>query len=238
MQRLVIAPEQIQGNCIRLTAPQQHYLGNVLRLATGAQFIAMDGQGHWWRAQLEANAAMAQLLEALAQQAELPVKVSVAVALPKGSGFDEVVRQLTELGASQIWPLRSERTLMQPGSGRLERWRRIAQEAAEQAERTVVPELAEPLSFSELLQATQPLEQKYICVTRSQPPSLWSQLQWGETLLLTGPEGGWTESEQQQALAAGFQPVSLGSRILRAVTAPVVALGLVAAFLEEGSLTS
>ncbi len=236
LQRLVVAPEQIQDNRVQLTSAQQHYLGRVLRLVAGEQFVVMDGRGHWWRAQLANGLDSACLLEVMPHHSELPVSVSVAVALPKGSGFDEVVRQLTELGAARILPVLSARTLMQPSSGRLARWRRIAQEATEQAERSLVPEVAEPLPFPDLLRLSSPETRQYLCVARGQPPGLLTlaRLRGAETaiLLATGPEGGWTEAEQQSAQAAGFQPVSLGARVLRAVTAPVVAMGLVAAALE------
>ncbi|MBW4570327.1 MAG: 16S rRNA (uracil(1498)-N(3))-methyltransferase [Tolypothrix carrinoi HA7290-LM1] len=226
------ALDQLQQNQILLTPQQQHYLNRVLRLQKGDRFIAMDGMGKWWLAQLEGEEA--QILELLTVETELPVSITLMVALPKGNGFDEVVRCCTELGVACIAPVISDRTLLNPSPQKLERWRRIASEAAEQSERSFVPTILEPISFDAGLSsfATQ---QKYICEGRGNYPHLKSCLHnEGEMsiVIATGPEGGWTEEEIDNAIKAGFQPVSLGRRILRAVTAPIVALSLISAACE------
>jgi 16S rRNA (uracil1498-N3)-methyltransferase len=231
LQRIAIALDQLQQNQIWLTAQQQHYLSRVLRLQKGDRFIAMDGIGKWWLAQLEGEKA--QILETLTVETELPISITLMVALPK-NGFDEVVRCCTELGVACIAPVMSDRTLLNPSPQKLERWQRIASEAAEQSERSFVPTILEPVSFQAGLSsfATQ---QKYICEGRGKYPHLKKCLQQtGQTTILiaTGPEGGWTEKEIDNAIQAGFQPVSLGRRILRAVTAPIVALSLISAACE------
>ncbi|MBD0262103.1 MAG: 16S rRNA (uracil(1498)-N(3))-methyltransferase [Tolypothrix sp. T3-bin4] len=232
LQRIAIAPSQLQQNQILLTPQQQHYLGRVLRLCDGDHFIAMDGKGKWWLAQLQGEEA--QILEILSVETELSVSITLMVALPKGNGFDEVVRCSTELGVACIAPVVSDRTLLNPSPQKLERWRRIASEAAEQSERSFVPTILEPVSFDAALSsfATQ---QKYICEGRGNYPHLktcfHNQGQMS-IVIATGPEGGWTEKEIDNAIQAGFQPVSLGRRILRAVTAPIVALSLISAACE------
>ncbi len=239
MQRLVVDPHQIHARQVVLTAEQRHYLGRVLRLRVGDRFIALDGKGQSWVAKLveaEASPFEAELLEAISLNTELSVAVTLAMALPKGSGFDEVVRQATELGVTCIAPVISDRTLLHPSSQKLERWQRIVQEAAEQSERQIVPTLLEPVPFSTHLRnmGDRP-SSHYLCVTRSSAPHLLTRLMPEPSRSITiaiGPEGGWTEPEIEQAIAASYQPVSLGSRILRAVTAPAVALSLVAAVCE------
>ncbi len=232
LQRIAIALDQLQQNQILLTPQQQHYLSRVLRLQKGDRFIAMDGIGKWWLAQLEGEEA--QILELLIVETELPVSITLMVALPKGNGFDEVVRCCTELGVACIAPVMSDRTLLNPSPQKLERWQRIAAESAEQSERSFVPTILEPISFDAALSsfATQ---QKYICEGRGNYPHLKNCLHnQGEMsiVIATGPEGGWTEKEIDNAIQACFQPVSLGRRILRAVTAPIVALSLVSAAYE------
>ncbi|MBC1239804.1 16S rRNA (uracil(1498)-N(3))-methyltransferase [Nostoc sp. 2RC] len=269
LQRIAIAPSQLQQQQILLTKEQQHYLGRVLRLREGDRFIAMDGKGKWWLAQLAAE--QAQVLEILTVETELPVSITLLVALPKGNGFDEVVRCCTELGVTCIAPVLSDRTLLHPSPQKLERWRRIAAEAAEQSERSFVPTILEPVTFNTGLSSVNsqhsPLNtQQYICVARGDFPHLKDCLQHKgqvtndkflspcvgkqvalsqsflgselckteqQTIVIaTGPEGGWTKQEVENAIAVGFQPVSLGRRILRAVTAPVVALSLITAACE------
>ncbi|MEH2286755.1 16S rRNA (uracil(1498)-N(3))-methyltransferase [Nostoc sp.] len=238
LQRIAITPSQLQQGQILLTKEQQHYLGRVLRLREGDRFIAMDGKGKWWLAQLAGE--QAQILESLLVKTELPVSITLMVALPKGNGFDEVVRCCTELGVACIAPVLSDRTLLHPSPQKLERWRRIAAEAAEQSERSFVPTILEPVAFNTGLSFAN--SQQYICVARGEFPHLKDCLQHQgqmtndtgqKTIVIaTGPEGGWTTEEIENAKSAGFKPVSLGRRILRAVTAPVVALSLITATCE------
>lgn len=234
LQRLAIALSQFQQEQILLTPQQQHYLGRVLRLCEGDRFIAMDGKGKWWLAQLEGEKA--QIVESLTVQTELPVSITLMIALPKGNGFDDVVRCCTELGVAVIAPVVSDRTLLNPSPQKLERWLRIAQEAAEQSERAFVPTILEPISFSTCL-APGTATQRYICEARGSYPHLREAIHpvstTSEMIIAIGPEGGWTQKEVDGAIDAGFQPVSLGRRILRAVTAPIVALSIVAAELES-----
>lgn len=269
LQRLAITAPQICDRQIDLTREQQHYLNRVLRLQAGDRFIAMDGRGHWWLAVLEARETglFASIAEEIAVNMELPVEVTLMAALPKGNGFDEVVRQATELGVASIVPVTSDRTLLKPSAQKVDRWRRIAAEAAEQSERQIVPAILEPVSFDI---AVTDCGQKYrfICVARGKNRHLWDCLvsleppqsplirreqdgdagfdppqpplirgeQDGEELsivIATGPEGGWTDGEVERASEFDFEAVSLGSRILRAVTAPIVALSLVGAAFEK-----
>jgi 16S rRNA (uracil1498-N3)-methyltransferase len=269
LQRLAVTATQICDRTIDLTREQQHYLNRVLRLQAGDRFIAMDGRGHWWSAVLEEQETglFASIAEEIAVNRELPVEVTLMAALPKGNGFDEVVRQAAELGVASIVPVTSDRTLLKPSSQKVARWKRIAAEAAEQSERQIVPTILEPVSFDV---AIKDCFQKYrfICVARGENRHLWDcligleppqpPLVRGEQeieppqptfvgavppcppprgelsiVIAIGPEGGWTEGEVERAIEFDFEPVSLGSRILRAVTAPIVALSLVGAAFEK-----
>ncbi|MFM7363380.1 MAG: 16S rRNA (uracil(1498)-N(3))-methyltransferase [Cuspidothrix sp.] len=235
IQRITISPQQIQANKLLLTSQQQHYLWRVLRLQDGDQFIAMDGMGKWWLARLQGE--QARILELLETHQELPLSITLMMSLPKGNGFDEVVRHCTELGVAYITPILSDRTLLNPSSQKLERWRRIASEAAEQSERTIVPTILEPVTFNTAIQNCTS-NHCYICEARGDHPHLHHIInnitdQIYEIMIAIGPEGGWTEQELEIAVKSGFIPVSLGRRILRAVTAPIVAISLIAAKFES-----
>jgi 16S rRNA (uracil1498-N3)-methyltransferase len=248
LQRLVITPEQQKEEQIFLSPPQQHYLSRVLRLGKGDRFIAMDGRGNWWLSELEASLTQAKIIESLCVQTELLGAVTLMAAMPKGNGFDEVVYQATELGVAGIIPVKSDRTLLNPSPQKVERWRRLTKEAAEQSERQIVPTVFDPVDFAASLQLTAtPDAHRYICVARGEAPYLWNclsaqplNLEIGSSsnaqpsvVIATGPEGGWTEAEVEQATAAGFQTVSLGRRILRAITAPIVALSLITSVFDS-----
>ncbi len=237
--RLVIASTQQKEDRILLNPQQQHYLKGVLRLGNGDRFIAMDGKGKSWIAEIEGDTA--RCLELLEVVTELPFDVSLITALPKGNGYEQILRCCTELGVSRFLPVISSRTIIKPSSNKVERWRKIVIESAEQAERQIVPQVVTPLSFTETignltsvesdLAEREALHNRYICVARGALPSLWSCLQNStpqHITIATGTEGGWTPAEIEEAIAAKFQPVSLGKRILRAVTAPITAVSLVA----------
>ncbi|MDJ0536742.1 MAG: 16S rRNA (uracil(1498)-N(3))-methyltransferase [Xenococcaceae cyanobacterium MO_207.B15] len=232
--RLVIAPEQRQSEQINLTSAQLHYLKRVLRMQNGDRFVAMDGQDKSWLAEIKGE--LAQIIETINISTELPVSITLIAALPKGNNFEQVIRSCTELGVSTFIPTISDRTLLKPSPHKLERWRKIATEAAEQSERQFVPAILNPVSFTEAISTVSNTETaRYICVARGDRLSLWSCLQdryYPEIVMAIGCEGGWTEAEIEQAIELGYQPVSLGRRILRAVTAPIVAVSLVMAAFE------
>jgi len=239
LQRLAIAPEQLQGQSIYLNAEQQHYLYDVLRLGHGDRFIAMNGQGQLWLAELLTHPAQAMMLHSLQEQTELAMPVMVLAAPPKGNHFDQVVRSSTELGVSHIVPLISQRTLLHPSPHKIQRWRRIATEAAEQSRRQLIPQVFDPITFTEVIAESDLLNshpwQKYICQI---DPTATSFLKCLSTSMNTGiavmvgPEGGWTDTEKNQAQSAGYQAVSLGRRTLRSVTATCMAVSVAIAQLE------
>ena len=238
MQRLMVEPSQVSVDQLHLNSTQQHYLYRVLRLGAGQQFVALDGHGQHWIATLTAEPDLAKLVVAPPSTEANQAPIALAIALPKGNGFDEVVRQTTELGVSTIQPVISDRTLHQPNPKKLERWQRIAAEATEQSERLLLPEILAPLPWRDYLK--QSIEgNRWICVARGDAPHLLAAAQASDlslpVVIATGPEGGWTEAELEGAIAAGFQLVSLGTYILRAVTAPLAALTLIAAARSTGN---
>ena len=123
--RLVITPKQIQKQQIILDAQQRHYLLRVLRLVNGDRFIAMDGTGNSWLAEIIEQSA--QIIELVDLGTELPVALTLITALPKGSGYEQIIRCCTELGVSNFIPVISDRTIIKPSSHKVQRWPKIAE---------------------------------------------------------------------------------------------------------------
>jgi 16S rRNA (uracil1498-N3)-methyltransferase len=255
LQRVVVNANQIQAGTIAFDKPQSHYLDRVLRLRPDDRIIVMDGQGQTWLTILQATDSKllkATIVETLVVQSELPIAVTLAIALPKGSGFDDVLRQVVELGVHRVVPILSARTIVQPKENKLERWQKIAQEAAEQSERGIVPQVVAAIPWAEYLRAEQgraeqgqvehstaiATRDRLLCWERGESCNLLTALPHlnptqtnpHELELAIGPEGGWTEAEVEAAIACGYQAVTLGPRILRAVTASVAAMAIVAAW--------
>lgn len=253
LQRVTLQAHQVEtslqvNNAIALTSEQRHYLSNVLRLETGAEFIALDRQGGWWFAKLAEDGDRAEIIAKLENNSELIAKITLGIAMPKGNNIESVLKQTTELGVREVAPLFSDRTVLKSGTEignqKRDRWQRIAEEAAELSMRSYVPAINTPQTLTawlESLAKSPKASLKYICVTSPDAPHLLSSLQNENPLALeenreiviaTGCEGGWTDREEKMAIAAGFIPVSLGDRVLSAITAPVVALSIIGAFLE------
>jgi 16S rRNA (uracil1498-N3)-methyltransferase len=232
LQRLTVAPTQIDFPVLNLTTEQQHYLRRVLRLQAGDRFLAIDGLGGSYLIELQAESACILEIGQL-ENRELSLPIHAAIALPK-QGFDDVVRACTELGVSHIHPILSDRTIPSPSASRQQRWVKIVREAAEQCERTILPQIAEIAPWSEV--SAQAQGQKKLCVTRRSAPHLAASLApQGEIWLAIGPEGGWSDREQQRALDLGWEMVSLGPRILRTITAPIAALAIVGSYLDRSN---
>jgi 16S rRNA (uracil1498-N3)-methyltransferase len=232
---LVIDCDRIDNNRITLTYKQQHYLANVLRLRDGDRFVAMDGLGKSWLAEIAGETA--QIIESIDHNNELPIEITLITALPKGDGYEQIIRCCTELGVQTFQPVISERTIIRPSERKISRWRKIATEAAEQSERQIVPVILEPVNFTDAIDLYHEKNvSKYICVARGEHPTLWNcltQQSTTEIIIATGCEGGWTELEIQQAISVNYREVSLGKSILRAITAPIVAVSQVAAIIEH-----
>ena len=246
VQRITITPEQCSGAVLTLKAEQAHYLINVLRLHPGDRFIAQDGKGTQWVAVLTSitnGPQQADIIETV-KHSITTSPLRLVAAPTKGNSFDAVIRQATELGVTHIYPVITERTVLKPSQNRHLRWQKIAAEASEQSERLTIPQIFETASFTQHLTSLtsnslsndQSAEIRYICSARTNNPHLLAAVQSkfsSENLpavtLGIGPEGGWTSREISDALRSGYEEVSLGPAILRAVTASITALSLVTA---------
>jgi 16S rRNA (uracil1498-N3)-methyltransferase len=257
LQRIAISPSQISENHIALTPAQQHYLTRVIRLQASAQFEVIDGSGKLYVAQIDCHSdnlrqrdrsqppgtMSASIVSIVASDIDplanpyLPPTITLICALPKGNNFDDIVRACTELGVNTICPAISDRTLLDPSPQKLQRWRKIAQEAAEQSERLTIPTIAEPQSLQTIFSQIPIDSTKYLCEARGDRPHLLECLQaqaltHRQMTIAIGPEGGWTNGEIDRAIACDFQLVSLGRQILRTITAPIVALSIVTAAID------
>lgn len=247
LPKLAIAPDHIVFNqgelaTVDLNSEQTHYLKRVLRLNTGNRLVVMDGCGHWWLGILATEDIwQIQLLSEININHELPVQVNLIVSLPK-NGFEDIIRSATELGVYRLIPIISSRTVLKPSEQKWQRWQKIAQEASEQSERQVIPEVLLPQSYSDFFDNSSQIvdftnSAKFMAVTRmdAQPlQNLLAKVADDQSIYLaTGPEGGWTSEEINRAIALNFQPISLGKRILRAVTAPLAGLSIIASHLES-----
>ena len=242
MQRYFVPGEQFTDTNVTIAGDDAHHLLKVMRVKTGDRFICCDGAGRDVLAEaieLGKDAVVASIVERLNGDNEPPVQVWIAQGLPKGDKMETVIQKNTEIGAARFVPFVSERTIVQydgkKEAKRLERWRKIAKEAAEQSHRSRIPAIDEASGWKRLLQLIPQADAAFIAYERERGFTLKQALKRmrdrtgterapGSVLLVIGPEGGFTEREVAEAEAAGCVPVSLGKTILRTETAAMVGL--------------
>jgi 16S rRNA (uracil1498-N3)-methyltransferase len=225
--------DAIRGGAAELRGDEARHLTRVLRVEAGQRFEITDQQSVWLAEIVEARGehVVFRVVEPL-ESAETPVRVTLYAALIKFDRFEWLVEKATELGIEAIQPLeavRTERGLYDASRKRSERWQRIAREAGQQSRRLRAPAILPAVRWQAALAGRGSL--RYLLDESTAPPLLRilpeSRMPRAEVSLLTGPEGGWTEAERQAAVAAGWQPASLGPQILRAETAAIAAIAIV-----------
>jgi 16S rRNA (uracil1498-N3)-methyltransferase len=228
-RRIFIPPER-WGDKTMLLPAESHYLADVLRLEDGCEVEAFDGRGTACQARFCRDGQhwlLSMGKRRLVQAGHCPVRIGVA--LTKGRKLDIAVRMLTEIGVETIEPFSCTRSVTRPPEARLavriERWQNIARQAARQSGRCSVPDVLPIRPFESLVEArTEPLR-VILHTGQDLPvlPRLLADKPAGESIILIGPEGGYTEAEVRKARRAGFCAATLGLPVLRTETACVAA---------------
>lgn len=231
-------PLSTAGAQVSLDAGASRHV-QVLRLQPGDAVTLFDGQGGEWSAQIIAigrRSVDVRTLAHRAQENELPLAVTLALAMPANDRMDALVEKSTELGVAAIVPLVSERTVLRLAGERAAKrqahWQAIAIAACEQCGRNRVPQI-HPVQGLALWLSRLPAESaagsRLLLGWRHAVP--WPRAnapQAGSLVVLSGPEGGFSDAEQSTARCHGFAVASLGPRVLRADTAPLAALAALA----------
>lgn len=233
LSRLYVEAPLTSGAQVRLGASAAAHVTRVLRLRAGAAVTVFNGSGSEFSARIEAvqgPQVTVQVGEERAIRRESPLLLTLAQGVSRGERMDLVVQKATELGATQLIPVLTERSVVklegEPGQRKLAHWRAIAIAACEQSGRNQPPQVSAALGFAQFLAAS-PSQGTRLMLTpssRLRIPDVPRPDQ-GVTVLV-GPEGGLTEEEQERAVAAGFIGVRVGPRVLRTETAALAALTL------------
>jgi 16S rRNA (uracil1498-N3)-methyltransferase len=234
MRRFAITPEAIVGGRVTFDAPQSRHLARVLRLRTGDTVVASDGAGHDYTVRLDAIGARVTgtVVSEATTGTESPLAITLVQGVPKGDKMETIVRAATELGVTGVRPALTARTVVRLGASaaaeRAARWQRVAREAAKQCRRAVVPVVAAPAPLAECLPAARDSDLA-VCLWEDGGPPLATALAAGpvrSAAVLIGPEGGLDATEVEAARRAGWQVVSLGSRVLRTETAGLAVIAI------------
>lgn len=224
MARRFYLPQPLDSTVIRLTGPEVHHLGRVLRLKAGDEVTLFDGRGTEARARIDSlttDAVELTVVEHLAAT-EIPKNaLTLATAVPKGERFDWLVEKATELGVARLIPLVTARSVVNPGESKLERLRRTIVEASKQCGRSRLMELTAPIAWRELVETEMTSGGVWVAHPSGAPPTDAGDERFRPRIVAIGPEGGLTADELALATEHGAKLVGLGPRILRIETAAI-----------------
>jgi 16S rRNA (uracil1498-N3)-methyltransferase len=235
-RRRFFVPQVMRG-VAELTGDDAEHLVRVLRAEAGQIYEISDNEDLY----LARITVARKSIVSFEVMEKLPVpaatgRITLLPALFKFDHFEWLVEKATELGVDEICPfeaVRTERGLRQASVKRRTRWERIVLEASQQSRRVKLPAVAETTSFEQAIQSPIPIR-LFLDEDAAAPPILQQPLEQGHAGILLGPEGGWTDEERSQALAAGWKPCSLGPSILRAETAGIAGLAILTAKMRTG----
>jgi 16S rRNA (uracil1498-N3)-methyltransferase len=226
----------IPGNRFRVTGEEAHHLARVMRKSIGDTVMCNDGMGGFFTGVITDSSVgciEGKITERIETHVEPKTRIILCQALPKGDKMDEIIRKGTEIGVAEFLPFISKRSISRPdpkhADRRLERWQRIAEEAAKQAGRAIVPEVHPVGTWTEVHDLAKQT-QTFVAWEGEQSCSLKRALDDSEQTtiaLIIGPEGGLDPTEIQRAEESNIRSISLGPRILRTETAGPILAALV-----------
>jgi 16S rRNA (uracil1498-N3)-methyltransferase len=241
-------PATAEPATITLSADESHHLVAVNRARAGDTVVAFDGRGTEWICELTVDKKNAAVLKVRFKQKArpLPFEITLGQALPKGPGMDAIVRKATEIGATRIVPLESERTQVHLDADRSDRknekWQIAALEAAKQCGNPFLPEILPVQKAAAFLETARGYDLKLIASLQPGAKSLKTVLAAfraaqgrapKKVLWLIGPEGDFTPAEMSLSQSSGFEPITLGPLVLRCETAAVYALSVLSYELQN-----
>ncbi|SFG00150.1 16S rRNA (uracil1498-N3)-methyltransferase [Duganella sp. CF458] len=236
MPRFHVPQPLAAGQQLELPADVAHHI-NVVRMEPGDTLTIFNGDGGEYTAvltEVQKKKAWAELKLFDPREVELPFAVTLAQALPEGTKMDWIIEKAVELGVAGIQPLAARRCVVRLSAERaekkLEHWNGIVVSASEQCGRNRLAPVAPPLEFREWI-ARQDLHKRVILTPRATASLAdWARHQPAQALsIMVGPEGGFSDEEEAEALRHGALPLSIGPRVLRTETAALAAVSILAA---------
>ena len=245
MYHFFVAPEQLSEWEARITGPDVNHIVNVLRMKVGERLMISAGEDWEYLCEIRAlsrEAVELTVLEENADVRELPVEITLYQGLPKGDKLELIIQKAVELGVRRVVPVETRRCVAKldkrKAEARVRRWQAIAESAAKQSGRGIVPEVLPVMKWKEALEYARQLDVKMIPYEKAAGINATKQLiasvSFGQSVgIFIGPEGGFEEAEVEAAKEIGAVPVTLGRRILRTETAGMTILSILMYHLER-----
>ena len=246
MYRFYVSADQLAEKEVFISGGDVNHIKNVLRLEVGDWIVACDGNGTDYVSRIQSicsDEVVASIEKVQPTGTELPVRITLFQGMPKKDKLELIIQKAVELGACEIVPVMTKRTVVKLSeekkiNKRLERWQSIAYAAAKQCDRGIIPMVHKPVSYEEALAMADQLDYNVI------PYELQTGMEEARKIvdqackqrslgIFIGPEGGFEEEEVSKALEAGAHAITLGRRILRTETAGLAILSVLMFQLEN-----
>lgn len=249
MYQFFVEPDQIQGNTVIITGSDVNHIRNVLRMKPGEEIAVSNGtDGKEYRCgieTLEEDRIVCTLRFIKEDGLELPARIYLFQGLPKADKMEWIIQKAVELGVHEVIPVASRRAVVKldakKAAQKRARWQGIAEAAAKQSKRRVIPQVGEVMSFDAAVKRAAGMDVKIIPYELSEgmakTKEVIGSIRPGQDIaVFIGPEGGFEESEIRLATDAGIVPVTLGKRILRTETAGLTVLSWMMYQLENDGI--
>lgn len=247
MQRFFVEPHQIDevAHQIHIVGTDVNHISNVLRMKQGEEVWISDGGKKEYRCAIEGFSLDEVLLHIIYAQEpdyELPSRIYLFQGLPKADKMELIIQKAVELGAYEVIPVETKRCVVKldgkKAAKKVDRWQQIAESAAKQSKRMLIPNVHEVISFKEALKYAQSMDIRLIPyeLTKGMQDTkeILAAIEPGQSIgIFIGPEGGFEEKEVAAAIEKGAKPITLGRRILRTETAGLAILSVLMFQLEN-----
>ncbi|MDE7285748.1 MAG: 16S rRNA (uracil(1498)-N(3))-methyltransferase [Lachnospiraceae bacterium] len=246
MYQFFVEPRQIQGNKVIITGGDVNHIKNVLRMKPGEEISISNGvDGKEYRCGIEElgeEEIVCELRFIKEEGVELPSKIYLFQGLPKADKMELIIQKAVELGVYEIIPVACKRAVVKldekKAKNKITRWQGIAQAAAKQSRRGIIPKVKEVMSFNEAANYSKCADVRMIPYELAEDiektRALIGGLKPGEDIaIFIGPEGGFAGEEVETAIKEGMEPITLGRRILRTETAGMAVLSIIMYHLER-----
>lgn len=239
MHRFYVDADCIYKESVSITGSDVNHVRNVLRMSPGEKIIVNDKAGTDYYCaidRIDSDEVTAKVIETKLSESELPVRMYLFQALPKLDKMEFIIQKAVELGVYEVIPVETRRCVVKLEKGtkqqkKIARWQLIAEAAAKQSARGIIPEVKLPMSFSEALKYAAQLDYNMIPYENARgmkaaKETMEIAVSSKSVGVFIGPEGGFEEKEIEAAIEAGVKVVSLGKRILRTETAGMTVLSI------------
>lgn len=248
MYHFFVEPSQIHtnDNIVVILGSDVNHIKNVLRMKPGEEIAVSNGtDGREYRCgikELNEESILCELRFIKEDGVELPSRVHLYQGLPKADKMELIIQKTVELGVAEIIPVAMKRCVVKlddkKGRQKTERWQAIAEAAAKQSKRGIIPVVREPVSFAEAVKEASAMEVKLLPYELAEGMGATKKIlenlpKGADIAVFIGPEGGFAPEEAEAAKATGIEPVTLGKRILRTETAGLTVMAWIMYQLEE-----